>query len=83
MTESMTENRKTEKLFYQDSHLKEFEARVTACEKNGEHFETELDRTAFSRKGEVSMPIRGSLAERVCWTCRNGMGTSFISQTDL
>ena len=61
MTESMTENRKTEKLFYQDSHLKEFEARVTACEKNGEHFETELDRTAFFPEGGGQYADTGKL----------------------
>lgn len=61
MTVSMTENRETEKLFYHDSHLKEFEARVTACEKNGEHYETELDRTAFFPEGGGQYADTGSL----------------------
>ncbi len=41
----------TEKLFYEDSHLAEFEATVTACRKSGDHYEVELDRTAFFPEG--------------------------------
>ena len=50
----------TEKLFYQDSHLSEFEAVVTACYEEGAdspksekqtYYEIELDRTAFFPEG--------------------------------
>ena len=37
----------TEKLFYQDSHRKEFQAKVLACENNGEQYRVVLDQTAF------------------------------------
>lgn len=55
MTESVTanirEDGKTVKLFYQDSHLKEFEAQVVSSRECGDRFETELDRTAFFPEG--------------------------------
>ena len=55
MTESVTanirEDGKTVKLFYQDSHLKEFEAQVVSSRECGDCFETELDRTAFFPEG--------------------------------
>lgn len=50
----------TEKLFYQDSHLSEFKAKVISCEsaphgvlkgKKGEFYGVELDRTAFFPEG--------------------------------
>ena len=46
----------TEKLFYQDSHMKEFDAEVLSCEvfqdKNGrELYRVVLDRTAFFPEG--------------------------------
>lgn len=41
----------TEKLFYRDSHMKEFDACVLSCVQNGSRFETELDRTAFFPEG--------------------------------
>lgn len=41
----------TEKLFYRDSHLSEFEAVVTECRKQDDHYEIELDKTAFFPEG--------------------------------
>lgn len=41
----------TEKLFYQDSHLKEFQARVLACEIMDGGYKVVLDRTAFFPEG--------------------------------
>ena len=42
----------TEKLFYSDSYMAEFEAEVTVCRLSGEGvFEIELDRTAFFPEG--------------------------------
>jgi alanyl-tRNA synthetase len=38
---------KTERLYYGDSFLREFEARVISCESRGEQFHVVLDRTAF------------------------------------
>lgn len=37
----------TERLYYRDSFLKEFDATVTSCEREGERFKVTLDRTAF------------------------------------
>lgn len=41
----------TEKLFYYDSHLKEFEANVVSCEAAGDLFKIILDATAFFPEG--------------------------------
>ena len=41
----------TEKLFYQDSHIAEFEAEVLSCTAAGSGYEIELDRTAFFPEG--------------------------------
>lgn len=41
----------TEKLFYEDSHLKEFEAKVCACLPDGDKYRVVLDRTAFFPEG--------------------------------
>jgi alanyl-tRNA synthetase len=38
---------KTERLYYDDSYLREFEARVISCEPCGKQFHVVLDRTAF------------------------------------
>jgi alanyl-tRNA synthetase len=37
----------TERLYYHDSFLREFDARVIACEPEGDRWKIELDRTAF------------------------------------
>lgn len=41
----------TEKLFYQDSYIAEFEAKVLTCIHKGERYEAVLDRTAFFPEG--------------------------------
>jgi len=41
----------TEKLYYADSHMKEFTARVTSCEHDGKRWCVTLDRTAFFPEG--------------------------------
>lgn len=41
----------TEKLFYQDSHMKAFTARVRMCQPKGNEYEVVLDRTAFFPEG--------------------------------
>ena len=43
--------KETEKLFYEDSHLKEFDASVRACVPDGERYRVVLDRTAFFPEG--------------------------------
>jgi len=41
----------TEKLYYQDSHIKDFAAVVTGCHPAGDKWEISLDRTAFFPEG--------------------------------
>lgn len=41
----------TEKLFYQDSHMTTFSARVVSCEQAGDYYEVVLTRTAFFPTG--------------------------------
>ena len=41
----------TEKLFYSDSHLREFTAEVLSCEKRDGRYHVELNRTAFFPEG--------------------------------
>ena len=50
----------TEKLYYQDSHLEEFEAQVISCQENQKNncFEVVLDKTAFFPEGEAVISDR-------------------------
>ena len=41
----------TERLYYKDSHLSEFDALVVSCEENKGRFEIILDKTAFFPEG--------------------------------
>ncbi|MEF2734786.1 MAG: alanine--tRNA ligase-related protein, partial [Blautia sp.] len=41
----------TEKLYYQDSYLSEFEAEVLSCVPKGNKYEVVLSRTAFFPEG--------------------------------
>ena len=41
----------TEKLFYEDSHMKEFDAVVISCQPDGEKYKVVLDRTTFFPEG--------------------------------
>ena len=41
----------TEKLFYKDSYIKEFEANVLSCEKDKSLYKIILDKTAFFPEG--------------------------------
>ncbi len=53
---------KTEKIFYYDSHVKEFEATVLACGLNGDFYDVVLDRTAFYPEGGGQAADKGVLA---------------------
>ena len=54
----------TEKLFYKDSHLSEFEAEVISCRPaDGGMYEIELDRTAFFPEGGGQYADTGRLGE--------------------
>lgn len=53
----------TEKLFYKDSHMAEFTARVEICRKKEEYFEVVLDRTAFFPEGGGQYADTGFLGD--------------------
>lgn len=41
----------TEKLYYEDAYVKEFNAKVLSCEENGKNYKIILDKTAFFPEG--------------------------------
>ncbi len=51
----------TERLYYTDSHLKEFTATVTSCISLGDSWEVTLDRTAFFPGGGGQEPDEGTI----------------------
>lgn len=53
----------TEKLYYMDSHLKEFDGTVLSCEPSGEGYKVTLDATAFFPEGGGQYADTGSLGE--------------------
>ncbi len=53
----------TEKLYYKDSHLHEFEAEVTECRKEKMCFALILDKTAFFPEGGGQLPDTGYIGE--------------------
>ncbi|MGI5976846.1 MAG: alanyl-tRNA editing protein [Candidatus Limivicinus sp.] len=50
-----------EKLYYTDSHIHEFTAAVTACEKSGKGYRIALDRTAFFPEGGGQLADTGKI----------------------
>ena len=54
----------TDKLYYESSHRKDFEAQVISCESEGEGYKVVLDKTVFF----------------MCWTRRRRMELSIITQ---
>ena len=53
----------TEKLFYHDSHLKEFEAHVVSCEQAGDLFKIVLNQTVFFPEGGGQYADKGVLGD--------------------
>ena len=53
----------TEKLFYQDSHMKEFQATVVSCEPQKDHYLIVLDQTAFFPEGGGQYADTGKLGD--------------------
>ena len=53
----------TEKLYYKDSHIKAFTAKVIDCRKNENGFEVILDKTAFFPEGGGQYADTGKIGE--------------------
>lgn len=53
----------TEKLYYKDSHIREFTAEVTSCREMGDCWGIELDRTAFFPEGGGQSADTGYIGE--------------------
>ncbi len=70
----------TDKLYYESSHRKDFEAQVISCEPEGEGYKVVLDKTVFFRKAADSMQIQEFLEGFMCWTRRRRMELSIITQ---
>ena len=70
----------TDKLYYESSHRKDFEAQVISCEPEGEGYKVVLERQYFSRKAADSMQIQEFLEGFMCWTRRRRMELSIITQ---
>ncbi len=56
-------NHMTQKLYYEDSHLAQFTARVLSCGQAGERYEVILDRTAFFPGGGGQDPDTGMIGD--------------------
>ncbi len=57
----------TRRLYYEDSHLKEFQAVVTACEQGRDFWRISLDKTAFFPEGGGQAGDSGFLNEVEIW----------------
>ena len=51
----------TRKLYYEDSHIRQFTATVLSCEQGKEHYEVVLDQTAFFPGGGGQLPDSGGM----------------------
>jgi alanyl-tRNA synthetase len=72
----------TERLYYHDSFLREFDARVLACRAAGDRFEIMLDRTAFYPTSGGQPHDTGRLGEARVLEVADGAEHSVVHFTD-
>lgn len=72
----------TEKLYYTDSHLKQFEAKVLSCTEGKDCFELVLDKTAFFPEGGGQLADTGYIGEARVLDVqeKNGDITHYVNQ---
>jgi alanyl-tRNA synthetase len=71
----------TKKLFYEDSHIKEFDAKVISCLQNGDKYEIELDETAFFPEGGGQSADTGTLDD-IAVTYTHSKGDAVLHVTE-
>lgn len=73
----------TEKLYYSDSHIKAFRARVISCEPCGERFAAVLDKTAFFPEGGGQLADTGRIGSARVLDVqeKNGEILHYVNQT--
>ena len=67
----------TEKLYYTDSHIHEFSARVLSCEKAKKGFAVVLDKTAFFPEGGGQPADTGIIGPAAVWDVQEQNGEIF------
>jgi alanyl-tRNA synthetase len=72
----------TERLYYHDAYLREFDARVLACTPAVEHFEVQLDRTAFYATSGGQPNDTGRLGDASVLDVREGDNGAVLHVTD-
>ena len=73
----------TEKLYYQDSHMKDFTAKVLSCEEGKDCFAVVLDKTAFFPEGGGQLADTGFIGEARVLDVqeKNGEIVHYVNQT--
>ena len=71
----------TEKLYYADSHMAEFSARVLSCEQGEKGYLTVLDKTAFFPEGGGQAADTGFIGESAVLDTQEKSGVIYTFAT--